>query len=447
MICNYSNKKILIFGMGITGISCINFFLSKGIFPKVMDTCKNPKYIKKILKFKNISYHIGSINYSWILESTLIIVSPGINSTHPAITFALKNNIEIIGDIELFLRETNTPIISITGSNGKSSVTMMVNKIIQKSRFRAYIGGNIGIPALSILNKPADYFILELSSFQLEYIFNLKSYISTILNITPDHMDRHHLGMEQYIKIKQKIYKYSKICIINIDDPLSCNKKIKNKKYISFGLKKGDYHLDYQKNNTWICYKQQKLLNTKELKIFGQHNYINVLSALSIVHELKINLDDSLSVLKNFLGLPHRFQIVNKSNNILWINDSKSTNVASTVSAINSIQKTTQSKIRLILGGDSKSANFTPLKNILTNKSIVIYCYGKCKKKIFNLHPHKSICSDTLSEIIYLIFKQVKPTDIVLLSPACSSLDQFSGFRERGNTFTRLIKHLIKTQK
>ena len=441
MIYNYSNKKILILGMGKTGLSCINFFLSKGIFPKIMDTNKNPKCITEIHKFKNIRYHIGSINYSWILESNLIISSPGISYFHPALTFAYKHNIEIIGDIELFTRETKVPIIAITGSNGKSSVAAMVKEIIEKAGFSVYLGGNIGIPALSIINKSADFFVLELSSFQLEQTFSLKAYVSTVLNITPDHINRYPLGIKQYARIKQKIYKNAKICVINLDDKLSFKKLKKHVRYISFGENQGDYHLNSINKNIWLYYQSHKLINTTELKISGKHNYINMLSALSIVHALKIRLDVSLPILKNFLGLPHRYQIICQHNDILWINDSKSTNIMSTAAAINNISKT--KKIRLILGGDSKFANLSPLKSILKNKLITIYCYGKDKKKFFKLYPYRSMCFNTLSEVIRCISRQVQSGDIVLLSPACSSLDQFPGFEARGDAFSKLVKELI----
>ncbi|AAO26932.1 UDP-N-acetylmuramoylalanine-D-glutamate ligase [Buchnera aphidicola str. Bp (Baizongia pistaciae)] len=441
MTRNYLHKKILIFGMGLTGISCLNFFLSKGIYPKIMDTDKRPKHIEKIIKFKNICYHTGSVNYSWILQSNLIIVSPGITPSHPALKFATKKNIEIIGDIELFVQETKVPIIAITGSNGKSSVTKIVKEIIQKAGFTTYIGGNIGIPALNIVNKFAHFFILELSSFQLERTFSLKAYIATILNITPDHLNRYSSDIKEYEKAKQKIYKNSKICIINVDNPVTINRQAQLTKCISFGVHSGDYHLSHTYTNTWLCYKSLKLINTKKLKLSGRHNYINMLSALAIVHELKISFKISVRILKNFLGLPHRCQKVYKNNNITWINDSKSTNIASTKSAIQSIN--TKGKIRLILGGDKKSSNLNLLKPILKNNAIVIYCYGKDKKELFNLYPHKSKIFETLQEVMQHISVQVQPGDVVLLSPACSSLDQFSGFEERGNTFVKLIQELI----
>ncbi|XBC41962.1 MAG: UDP-N-acetylmuramoyl-L-alanine--D-glutamate ligase [Buchnera aphidicola (Kaburagia rhusicola rhusicola)] len=428
--------------MGLTGISCLHFFISRNIYPKIMDFNKSPKYIHNVQCLKNIQYHVGSIHYPWIQESDLIITSPGIQLFHPALMYAKKNKIEIIGDIELFVRETKTPIIAITGSNGKSTVTMMVRNILQLAGFKVCVGGNIGIPALNILNYPSELYILELSSFQLETTLNLKAKVATVLNISSDHMDRYPLGITEYAKHKLKIYNQAEVSILNLDDHLSFNPSIKKQPNVTFGINKGEYNLYRNNCNVWLCYKKEKLLNTDKLLISGQHNYINALSALSIVHILKVNIQTSLVALKKFLGLPHRFQLTYQKNNITWINDSKSTNIGSTKSAINNILPYVKGKIRLILGGDGKLANFSLLKPYLKDEKIIIYCYGRSKKILFSLYPKKSICFNTLTNVIYFIKKIVKPGDVVLLSPSCSSLDQFSNFEERGNTFVKLIEEL-----
>ncbi|WP_261979204.1 UDP-N-acetylmuramoyl-L-alanine--D-glutamate ligase [Buchnera aphidicola] len=433
---------MLILGMGLTGISCLHFFVSRKIYPKIMNFDSNSKYIKNIKLFKNITYHIGSINYEWIRESDLIIKSPGITLSHPALIYAHKKGIEIIGDIELFVRETNVPIIAITGSNGKSTVTTMVNNILQLSGLKVYMGGNIGIPALNILNHSAELYILELSSFQLETTSTLKPEIASVLNISPDHMNRYPLGMTEYRQKKLKIYNKAKLSILNLEDELSYNKDIKTRPNITFGVKKGEYHLKKIYNCIWLCYKSTKLLNTNKLLISGQHNYINALSALSIVHNLNIDIKISLKALQQFLGLPHRFQFVYKRNNVVWINDSKSTNIGSTQSAINNLLPYVIGKIRLILGGDGKLADFSLLKPYLKHENIIIYCYGKSQRTLSTLFPEKSMCLNTLKDTVYFIKKILKPHDIVLLSPACSSVDQFSNFEERGNVFMKLIKDI-----
>ncbi|XBC42476.1 MAG: UDP-N-acetylmuramoyl-L-alanine--D-glutamate ligase [Buchnera aphidicola (Meitanaphis elongallis)] len=416
--------------------------MSRKIYPKIMDFNTCPKYIHYIKKLKNISYHIDSVNYKWIEESNLIIISPGIALSHPALTYAHKRGIEIIGDIELFVRETNVPIIAITGSNGKSTVTMMVNNILKLAGFKVYIGGNIGIPALNILNCHAEIYILELSSFQLETTFSLKAEIAIVLNISADHMDRYPLGITEYAKKKLTIYNNAKLSILNLEDNLSFNTNIKKQPHITFGINKGQYNLKKIQNRTWLCHKSKKLLNTATMLISGQHNYINALSALSIVHNFKISIKIRMQALQQFLGLPHRFQLVYKKNNVAWINDSKSTNIGSTKSAINNTLSNTKGKIRLILGGDGKLADFSLLTPCLKHKKIIIYCYGKSQKMLFQLCPEKSICLNTLKNVVHFIKKIVQPEDVVLFSPACSSLDQFSNFEERGNVFIKLIKEL-----
>jgi len=430
--------------MGITGISCLKFFISRKIYPKIMDFNYKPQCIAHVLKFKDIIYHVGSINYQWIQESNLIITSPGIPLFHPALIYAREKGIKIIGDIEIFVKETNIPIIAITGSNGKSTVTIMVKNILKSAGIKVYIGGNIGIPALKILNYPAEIYILELSSFQLETTYSLKAKVAIILNISPDHMNRYPIGMMEYVKTKCKIYQHAKKYIINVEDEFLKNNNIDKKNCITLGIEKGEYHLTKILNDFWLCYKSKKLLNTKELLISGKHNYMNALSAFSIVHSLNVNIEIILKSLKKFCGLPHRLQLIYEKNNVKWINDSKSTNIGSTKSAIENFLPNVEGKIRLILGGDGKSANFSPLIPYLKNEKIKIYCYGKSEQELAKLCPKKSICLKTLKNVIISIKKIVKSGDVVLLSPSCSSLDQFSSFEERGNMFTKFVKELYK---
>ncbi|WP_284443370.1 UDP-N-acetylmuramoyl-L-alanine--D-glutamate ligase [Buchnera aphidicola] len=438
MSYNYFGKKILILGMGITGISCLNFFLRRGIKPKIIDESKCPVNFTKIPK--KIEYSLGNLKNKWILESDLIIISPGISSFKPILIKARLLGIEILSDIELFAREVTIPIISITGTNGKSTVATMIAKIAKNAGYKVSLGGNIGFPVLKMLDKKVDLYIIELSSFQLENTFTLKSKIAVILNITEDHINRYPQGFQQYKNTKISIYKQAEICIINSNDKLKNLVHNKKKTWISFGTSQSDYYVSYQNNDAILFYKHKKILNANEILLSGDHNYNNVLVSIAISDAMKFPRNHVINTLKNFSNLPHRCQIIKHEKGISWINDSKSTNVNSTTVALQSIK--TSGIIRLLLGGDSKFANFNTLKIYFKNLKIKIYCFGKDGIKLSKICKKKSIYVETLEQAIILVSKQVKSGDTVLLSPGCSSLDQFSNFEERGNFFIKLIKEI-----
>ncbi|BBI01186.1 UDP-N-acetylmuramoylalanine--D-glutamate ligase [Buchnera aphidicola (Nipponaphis monzeni)] len=440
---NYKHKKILIWGIGITGISCINFFVKKGIYPKVIDTETNLKRLKFINKIpKRIAIKLGNDIKSWIFQSDLIVISPGISLFHPLLQQASTLGIEIIGDIELFCRETNKPIVAITGSNGKTTVTSILQTIAKKSSIRVATGGNIGIPALSILEKPSDIYILELSSFQLETINSLKAYIAVIINITPDHMDRYFSNFNLYKHTKLKIYNNANICILNTKNNFFKKNIHKQQKKITFGINYGDYHLVKRHSTTWVYHKYKKVINLNNILLRGSHNFENVLVTLAISDTIGFSRNITLKTLYKFNGLSHRFQTIYKKNNITCINDSKSTNIGSTIAAIKNVR--TKGTLRLLLGGNIKSANFYALKKYLKNKKIKIYCYGVDGKHIFNIFPYISSCTLTLNQAMHLIKSEITSNDVILLSPGCSSTDQFTNFEERGESFKKLSKKILK---
>lgn len=437
----YTGKKIIILGAGKTGLSCIRFFLKKGITPVVMDNEINFPF-KKLSIFKKVKLYLGPFNQDLLNISDIIIVSPGIALNIPCLINAAKIGIEIISDVEIFCREVHNPIISITGSNGKSTVTKLLEKILKDANLSVQVGGNIGIPVLDLLNKNISkkkIFILELSSFHLETTHSLKSLVSTVLNITEDHMDRYPLGLKQYISVKMKIYKNSDICLVNTEIVKYINNKIKkNQKIIIFGENSNaKYSLKYKNRVYWLQKDNKKIINTSRIKLLGKHNYINTLVALAIADIIGVSRNISLKSIMDFNGLPHRFQLAHKNNNITWINDSKSTNVGSTIQAINCIK--TKGTIWLLLGGYGKSANFNLLRPYL-KKNLIIYCFGKDKNQLYNLYSEISIKKNNIKESIKDIVLKIKPGDVVLLSPSCASYDQFKNFQERGNYFTYLAK-------
>ncbi|MBI0027182.1 UDP-N-acetylmuramoyl-L-alanine--D-glutamate ligase [Gilliamella sp. B14448G11] len=437
---NYQGKNVVIIGLGITGLSCVDYFLAQNVIPKVIDTRLHPQGLEQL--DKRVDYYLGELKIDWLLAADLIIVSPGIALFTPELKQAADKGIEIIGDIELFCREVNLQnnkkIVAITGANGKTTVTTLVGEIVKSAGIKVGVGGNIGQPALSLLNQDCEVYVLELSSFQLETTSSLKATAATILNISEDHMDRYPLGLKQYTAAKQRIYHNAKYCIINHDDQLTF--PISKHHYtVSFGLKEGDYHLDEQCK--YLIAQNHAVLSTKDMKLTGSHNYLNALAALAITDKLNIDRQSSLATIMNFQGLPHRFELVLEQNGVKWINDSKATNVGSTEAALKSV--VCHGKLYLLLGGDGKSADFSPLIPYLQNKNLEIFCFGRDRDLLAKLAPNLTTVTETMAEAIQIIAQKVQSNDVVLLSPACASLDQFKNYIERGNQFANVAKQYV----
>ena len=437
-MADYQGKKVVIIGLGMTGLSCVDFFMARGVTPRVMDTRVAPAGLDKLPEA--VERYVGGLNEDWLLTADLIVASPGIALAHPSLSAAADAGVEIVGDIELFCREAQAPIIAITGSNGKSTVTSLVGEMAKAAGLDVGVGGNIGLPALMLLDPERELYVLELSSFQLETTSSLRAVAATILNVTEDHMDRYPLGLQQYRAAKLRVYENARACIVNADDALTMPVRGADDRCISFGVDVGDYHLNRQQGETWLRVKGEKVLNVKEMKISGQHNYSNALAALALADAAGLPRASSLKALTTFTGLAHRFQQVLEHNGVRWINDSKATNVGSTEAALNGLQL--DGTLYLLLGGDGKSADFTPLSRYLTGDNVRLYCFGRDGAQLAALRPDVAVQTETMEQAMRQIAPQVVPGDMVLLSPACASLDQFKNFEQRGDIFARLAKEL-----
>ncbi|MEQ4877783.1 UDP-N-acetylmuramoyl-L-alanine--D-glutamate ligase [Klebsiella oxytoca] len=437
-MADYQGKKVVIIGLGMTGLSCVDFFMARGVTPRVMDTRVAPAGLDKLPEA--VERYVGGLNEDWLLTADLIVASPGIALAHPSVSAAADAGVEIVGDIELFCREAQAPVVAITGSNGKSTVTSLVGEMAKAAGMNVGVGGNIGLPALMLLDPERELYVLELSSFQLETTSSLRAVAATILNVTEDHMDRYPLGLQQYRAAKLRIYENARACIVNADDALTMPVRGADERCISFGVDVGDYHLNRQQGETWLRVKGEKVLNVKEMKISGQHNYSNALAALALADAAGLPRASSLKALTTFTGLAHRFQLVLEHNGVRWINDSKATNVGSTEAALNGLHL--DGTLYLLLGGDGKSADFTPLSRYLTVDNIRLYCFGRDGAQLAALRPDVAVQTETMEQAMRQIAPQVVPGDMVLLSPACASLDQFKNFEQRGDIFARLAKEL-----
>jgi len=437
-MADYQGKKVVIIGLGLTGLSCVDFFLARGVTPRVMDTRQAPPGLDNLPEA--VERHLGSLNDNWLLDADLIIASPGIALAHPSLSAAADAGIEIIGDIELFCREAQAPIVAITGSNGKSTVTTLVGEMAKAAGVSVGVGGNIGLPALMLLDPEKELYVLELSSFQLETTYSLRAKAATVLNVTEDHMDRYPFGLQQYRAAKLKIYENAQVCVVNADDALTMPVRGADERCVSFGIDVGDYHLNHQQGDTWLRVKGEKILNAKEMKIVGRHNYTNALAALALADAVGLPRSSSLQALTTFTGLAHRFQLAYDHNGVRWINDSEATNVGSTEAALNGLH--VDGTLHLLLGGDGKSADFSPLNRYLQGNNIHLYCFGRDGTELAALRPEVATRTNTMEEAMRIIAGKVQPGDMVLLSPACASLDQFKNFEQRGDVFTRLAKEL-----
>jgi len=439
----------LIFGLGKSGLSCARYFDRINQDYYLIDTRVKPPGSENLSQLTNcIGHRFGVLESSLLDDCTTLVVSPGIALTTPLIVEAIARGIDVCGDVELFARNCKKKVVAITGSNGKSTVTDLTERLINRSSLKAQKGGNIGLPVLDFLPEDeADVYVLELSSFQLDTTTSLKSEVSVCLNVSEDHLDRYK-SFDDYAFSKQKIFRQSKHQIFNIEDNLTYPKNIAAND-LSFGIDRHDSawqqatsYLKYVDKNYVLMINGRAVVSTEDLNVTGIHNWLNVLVSLSILELLNLEIDQKvLAELADYRGLEHRFQLVSRMQNCIWINDSKATNVGATIAAINSLEPFEQSQIFLIAGGDSKNADLSQLKQPFESHVDCLVLFGKDAARLGSVsNLVKTIYVSGLQQAVSEIKKLAKDNDVVLLSPACASLDMFNNFEERGNTFVSAIE-------
>ena len=434
----------VIAGLGKTGMSCVRYLSQFKEKIAIVDNRECPPYIEELkTKFPEIPLSLGKLDPFYLNQAREIIVSPGIPLTEEALINAQKNGAIIIGDIELFAQAAHAPIAAITGSNGKSTVTTLLGEMAKKAQLSVKVGGNLGIPALDLLDKQAELYVLELSSFQLETTNSLKADAAVVLNITPDHMDRYQT-LDEYRDAKQRIYAHSKIAIINRNDPYSYTHAPLPNKIISFGLDKPEAH-NFGYANGYLLHGEKKLLASSELKIKGQHQIANALAALALGSALNLPMTAMLNALREFPGLAHRCQWIIKHKKVDWYNDSKGTNVGATKAAIDGLGAEINGKIILIAGGIGKDADFSPLRESAIKYVRTVILIGKDAQKIsaaLKSDVDKTLAKD-MQDAVKIAYLKAKEGDAVLLSPACASFDMFNNFEHRGDVFIAAIQEIL----
>lgn len=434
----------VIVGLGATGLSCARFLKAQGVPMVMMDTRQAPSNLKEFQdQYPEVPVSLGGFDEVLLSQAACIVLSPGIALREPAIAKQVANGKDVIGDVELFARAVKAPVISITGTNAKSTVTTLVGEMAKAAGFNVEVGGNLGVPALDLLmqNPAANLFVLELSSFQLETTHTLHSKVATVLNITPDHMDRYDT-VEEYAKAKHRIYQHADIAVCNRDDAATDTKATKSK--IFFTLNKpaaGEFGLIQTAEGVWLARGDELLLNTRELPVMGKHYQANALASLAIGDGFGFSMDSMLQVLRTFAGLPHRCQFVCEWNGVRWYNDSKGTNVGATQAAIEGLGSEIDGKLVLIAGGVGKNADFHPLVPCLEKYTSHVVLIGEAAQDIANAIDGKvpTTYAANLEEAVSQCAEIARPHDCVLLSPACASFDMFKHYAHRGEVFTEIV--------
>lgn len=436
-------SKIVVVGLGITGISVANYLHGLGYEFSIVDSREQPSGLQELLtKIGPKQVVCGKFDDSVLMGATHLVVSPGLSLQEPAIKLAMDSGVKILGDIDLFACSTDAPIVAITGSNGKSTVTTMVGDMAKAAGIKTGVGGNLGRAALDLLTDEADLYVLELSSFQLERTTQLNAKVATVLNVSADHLDR-HVDLADYAQQKQRIFRGGGIRVLNLDDPVVAGMQDSESEVLTFSIRQqADFYLAEHQGSEYLTQGDEHLMPVAELPLEGRHNAANALAALALGMAIGLDKSAMLKALREFKGLSHRMQRVAEHAGVLWVNDSKATNIGACVAALQGSDR----NVVLLAGGDAKGADMAELVPAVRDKANHVILMGKdadlIAQAIADAVPVSRAAN--MKEAVTLAGRLAKPGDCVLLSPACASLDQYKDYRDRGNQFVDAVLSFIK---
>ncbi|PRD38216.1 UNVERIFIED_CONTAM: murD [Trichonephila clavipes] len=434
-------KRIAVVGLGQSGLATVRFLLSKGIKPVLMDTRKQPAGLEQIAAEKVDGIYLGELDANRLAQMELIIVSPGLSVKHPALRFAKLQGAKVIGDVELFACYNTKPVVAITGSNGKSTVTKLTEAMLQHSGIQALAAGNIGLPVLDALAKTeTEVYVLELSSFQLETTANLQLVAAANLNVSADHLDRYQ-DLADYAAAKQRIYQHSALAVYNADDTLTIPTVATQVLALSLTDNSSGYGIVQHQGQDYLLVAGEPLLPVTEMSLFGKHNQFNALAAAALALAAGASRQAIASTLRSFRGLAHRCELVAERHGVRWVNDSKGTNIGATLAALAGLRSSVAGKLILIAGGDAKGADLTELQPALQRDVQQLITLGQDGPAIAALLPD-SIQVKTIQQAVKTAASLAQPGDMVLLSPACASLDMFKSYADRGEQFAAAVREL-----
>ncbi len=432
---------VIVLGLGITGASCVNYCQRKGWPVLVMDSRNEPPLLAEFkARFTDVTVRCGQFDEVTLAEAGLIIISPGVDYHNPALNTAKQKQVPIVGDVELFALENQTPVIAVTGSNGKSTVCDCLGWMFNQAGINTTVAGNIGTPVLDLLQQQQpELYVLELSSFQIETLRSLKAEVVSVLNLSEDHLDRHGT-MENYAAIKRRLYTMGQSVALNLDDKLTHNEQLPEP-VVTFGTAaNADFKILSDEQGFSVVYNSATLLHESACKVKGVHNGLNLAACLAIAKLYGLSIDEHLlNILKRYSGLEYRCQLVESSDNIRWINDSKATNVGAAKAAIQSFAKQ-GNRLYLIAGGDAKGGNVAELTADITQHVSFTWVYGKDAALFIKELPNE-ICQKVkdLPEAIGRVKEVAVAGDTVLFSPACASTDMYPNYKVRGEHFNQLV--------
>lgn len=436
-------------GLGISGVSAVNFLHEQGYRVAVTDSRETPPGHDQIPAEVKTSF--GQLDLELLLQAEEVILSPGLAPQLPEIQQVIAKGIPVVSDIQLLRRATDVPIVAITGSNAKSTVTTLIGKMAQDAGRKVAVGGNLGRPALDLLKDQPELIVLELSSFQLETTSNLNAAVAVVLNMSEDHLDRHG-DMFGYHKAKHRIFQGVKKVVYNRDDSLTRPLVPDQTPMQSFGLNAPDlnqYGILREDNGTlWLARGRERLIKSSELYIQGTHNVANALACLALGEAIGLPRDSMLETLKQFKGLEHRCEYVKTVHGVRYYNDSKGTNVGATLAAIDGLGaaiEPQQAKVVVILGGQGKGQDFSLLKASVAKYVKVAILIGE-DAPILQIALQGStelIQAQSLKQAVELAQAKTTEHDVVLLSPACASFDMFTGYPDRGHQFVACVNTLV----
>ncbi|MCH9798843.1 MAG: UDP-N-acetylmuramoyl-L-alanine--D-glutamate ligase [Betaproteobacteria bacterium] len=444
MINTLNNKRILVLGLGETGLSALRWLFAQGAKVAVADTRENPPNIDAVkVEFPEVNVYLGELDVNVLKAVDMLVVSPGVALSEPAIQAAIEAGVSVVGDVELFAqyRPASSKVIAITGANGKTTVTTLVGEMCKAAGLKTIVAGNIGLPVLDALGmeKP-DVYVLELSSFQLETTNSLVADAATMLNLTEDHMDRYS-ELAVYAAAKAHIFYQAKHQVLNRDDAWSMIMERPSLAVTTFGLDfdVNAFGIQEVENEIWLCNGEQQLINAADLRIKGAHNAANALAAIALCRAIGLEYAPLLNALYNFKGLPHRVQWVANIDDVDYYDDSKGTNVGATCAALSGLPQ----KVVLIAGGDGKGQDFTPLQSPVSQNARAVVLIGRDAALIEQVLLATEVPmyhAQDMYEAVVIARRIAQVGDAVLLSPACASFDMYKNYVSRAEAFVSAVK-------
>ena len=445
-----SSPRALVVGLGKTGLSCARYLRGQGWAVAVTDSRTAPPALQQLqAELPDVAVMLGGFDQNDFLTADQIVVSPGVPLAEPVIAEAIAAGIPVIGDIELFAQAVRAPVAGITGSNGKSTVTTLLGLMAKRAGKHVAVGGNLGEPVLDLLADDVQLYVVELSSFQLETTHSLTLRAATVLNLSPDHLDRYS-DMVAYAAAKQSIFAHAESAVVNRDDPASARLADGVARRISFGLdgppRPEDFGIGEHAGEACILRGAEPLMPVSDVLLPGTHNLANALAALALGSLCGLDLPSMREVLRTFRGLAHRSELVADRNDIRWINDSKGTNPGATVAALAGlVPDPSRGKAVLIAGGDCKGADFAPLVVAVERSARALVLIGRDAPRLAaavgdRVPVHRAA---DMHEAVRLAAQSARPGDCVVLSPACASFDMFDDYQHRGRVFTEAVQRWV----